>query len=117
MLLHHQIDVSEYVHPTLYTGQGFGSIFGRLIARVGARAARTGIKKAIQAGSRIGTRMARRGIKTALRSGGKVAQRTATKITSKAPKVLRPTLKKCFLIRKMVLRKQVKKLPKKLLKK
>ena len=83
MLITHQRQLTRYVHPTLYTGRGFGSVFGRLFGGLASRVARTGLKSAIQAGSKIATKAARTGLATAIRSGTKVAK-----------KVLTPSLKK-----------------------
>ena len=81
MLLQHPIDVSRYVHPTLYTGHGIGSIFARLVSKVGVNAAKTGLKKAIQAGSKIGSQMTRKGVGTALKSSRTLARKAASTIT------------------------------------
>ena len=89
-----------YVHSQ-YGGKGIGSVLGRLFARVAGRAAKTGIRTAISAGSKI----ARKGLSTAARKG----------LTNAVKSTARQTLKKGIRAGKSFAKKQIKTIPKKVL--
>ena len=99
-----QFNHDRYIHP-VYSGAGIGSIFGRLLARVAGRAARTGLKSAIKVGSKV-----------AKKSLNKVTRKTISRVAKKGIHTsLKGTLKKGLHAGKSFAKRQIKTLPKKVI--
>lgn len=92
--------LNKYIHPT-YTGRGLGSVFGRLIGRIGSKVVRTGLHSAIAAGSKV----ARKGLTTVVKNVG--AKNIKSAIKTVARKGLRAG--------KQLVKNQIKAAPQKLL--
>ena len=97
---HNENILNRYMHPT-YTGRGLGSVFGRLIAGIGSKVVRTGLRSAIAVGSKV----ARKGLSSVVKNVG----------AKGAKSIIKTVARKGLRAGKQLVKNQIKTAPQKLL--